>query len=86
MVKAKVPLRLLLAGHQVYESGGEGGSIKVLELLKHDLCLLTIGRVRTKEVKALPGGGGVLSFRILIKIVFAEPSTFLPLHSSPHLA
>lgn len=57
MVKAEEPLRLLLAGHQVYESGGEGGSIKLLELLKHDLCLLAIGSVRTKEMKALPGGG-----------------------------
>lgn len=88
MVKAEEPLRLLLAGPQVYERGGEGGSVKLLELLKHDLCLLAIGRVPGKEMKALPGGGSVLSFRTLTKKSFfrTEPPTFVPLHSSPHLA
>lgn len=56
MVKAEEPFRLLLAGLQVYDSGGEGGSVKLLELLKHDLCLLAIGSVPGKEMKALPGG------------------------------
>lgn len=66
MVKAEEPFQLLLAGLQVYDSGGEGGSVKLLELLKHDLCLLAIGSVPGKEMKALPGGGGsVLSFRTL---------------------
>lgn len=87
MVKAEEPLGLLLAGPQVYESGGEGGSVKLLELLKHDLCLLAIGSVPGKEVKALHGRGSVLSFRTWTKKSFcAEPSTFVPLHSSPHLA
>lgn len=68
----------MLAGFQVYESVGEGGSVKLLELLKHDLCLLAIGRVRTKEVKALRGGGSVLSFRTLIKKkLFCGASNFL---------
>lgn len=84
MVKAEEPFRLLLAGLQVYDSGGEGGSVKLLELLKHDLCLLAIGSVPGKEMKALPGG----SFRNFDqKQVFLRSlQIFLPLHSSPHLA
>lgn len=87
MVKAEKPLRPLLAGLQVYESGGEGSSVKLLELLKHDLCLLAIGRVPGKEVKALPGRGSVLSFRTFDqkRVFLQESSTFLLLHSSPHL-
>lgn len=78
MVKAEEPFRLLLAGLQVYESGSEGGSVKLLELLKHDLCLLAIGRVPGKEVKALPGGDhSSETFDPKKKVFFAEPPAFL---------
>ena len=63
----------MFAGLQVYESGGEGGSVKLLELLKHDLCLLAIVRVLGKEMKALPGGGVCYHYPNF----FAEASNFL---------
>lgn len=55
-VKAEEPLWLLLARLQVYDGFGEVRSVNLLELFKHDLWLLAVGRVCGKEMKALHGG------------------------------
>lgn len=48
----------MLAGLEVHDGGGKDGSVKLLELLKHDLCPLAVGSVPGKEMKALPPGEG----------------------------
>lgn len=61
-VESEEPLLLLLIGHDIDESRGPLGSIRILELFEQDLDSLAVGSVHGDEVNAF----GILWVRVSI--------------------